>query len=43
MGTPDLAQAVRDVLMGRCERIGVPGKWKVWRGADGRVRMEIKE
>lgn len=36
----DLICAIRDVAAGRCERIAAPGKWRVWRGEDGRVKFE---
>lgn len=36
----DLILAIRDVAAGRCERIAAPGKWRVWRGEDGRVKFE---
>lgn len=40
---PDLIVAIRDVKNGRCQRIAAPGKWKVWRGEDGRVAFEVIE
>lgn len=33
-GDAAFEQAVKDVEKGRCERIAVPGKWKVWREGD---------
>lgn len=35
-----LAEAIRDVERGRCERIATPGKWKVWREGD-KVKHEV--
>lgn len=29
-----LAEAIREVEQGRCQRIASPGKWKVWREGD---------
>lgn len=30
-----LLKAIRKVKKGHAQRIAVPGKWKVWRDADG--------
>lgn len=34
-----LAQAIREVRDGHCQRIAVPGLWRVWRDG-GRVLWE---
>ena len=36
-------EAIRDVAAGRVERVAAPGKWRVWRGDDGRVKFEVME
>lgn len=38
-----LVEAIRDVAAGRVERVVAPGKWRVWRGEDGRVKFEVME
>jgi retron-type reverse transcriptase len=35
-----LAQAIREVEQGRCQRIASPSKWKVWREGD-KVKHEV--
>ena len=35
-----LAEAIRDVEQGRCQRMASPGKWKVWREGD-KVLSEV--
>ena len=35
-----MVEAIREVEAGRCQRICVPGQWKVWRDSDG-VHFEV--
>ncbi|WP_277350561.1 hypothetical protein [Novosphingobium olei] len=36
----DLAAAIEQVRARHCQRIAVPGKWKVWRDGD-QVKHEV--
>jgi hypothetical protein len=36
-----LEQALADVEAGPAERIAAPGKWRVWRGENGRACLEV--
>lgn len=39
-GSMTLAEAIREVEQRRCQRIAVPGEWKVWREG-GAVKHEV--
>lgn len=35
-----LCEAIREVRAGHCQRIAVPGQWKVWRDEAG-IHVEV--